>query len=151
MRITNAYFVPTPAFVDALCGARQRGVDVRILVAGPFHNKPPVRRASRYTWGRLLAGGVRVFEHQRTMVHAKVIVVDDTVLLVGSINFDPRSFALNAECAAVAYDAALARAAAAQFETDLGSAREVTQADVDGRSVIDRAIDAGAYWLRAQL
>ena len=151
LRITNPYFVPTPAFVDALCEARRRGVDVRILVPGPFHNKPPVRRASRYTWPRLLAGGVRLFEHQRTMVHAKVIVVDDTVLLVGSINFDPRSFALNSECAAIAYDPALARAAAAQFETDLGSAREVTQADIDQRSVIDRAIDGGAYWLRAQL
>jgi cardiolipin synthase len=150
LRITNAYFVPTPAFIDALRSARVRGADVRILVPGPFHNKPPVRRASRYTWSRLLDDGVRIFEHQHTMVHAKVIVVDDAVICVGSINFDPRSFALNSECAAVAYDARLAHDLAAQFERDLRSAREVTHADVDGRSIVDRALDAGAYWLRAQ-
>jgi len=151
LAITNAYFVPTPAFIDALCEARARGVEVRILMPGPFHNKPAVRRASRHTWRRLLGGGIRLFEHQRTMVHAKVFVVDDAMLCVGSINFDPRSFALNAECAAISFDADLARAGVIQFEKDLQSCREVVVADLERLSPVARAVDWLAYWFRAQL
>ena len=55
-------------------------------------------------FGRGLAGAVEIHEHQLTMVHAKVIVADGSVTCVGSINFDPRSFALNAECGAVMLD-----------------------------------------------
>jgi cardiolipin synthase len=151
LSITNPYVVPTPAFIDALCRAAARGVDVRILMPGPYHNKPVVRRASRRTWGPLLDGGVRLFVHQRTMVHAKVIVVDDQILSVGSINFDPRSFALNAECAAIAFDADLARAGTRAFERDLLSAREVVTADLERLSPVARAVDGLAYWFRAQL
>src|SRR3982074_1751305 len=88
LRVTNAYFVPTPAFVDALCAARTRGVAVSIIVPGPYHNKPLVRRASRHTWRALLASGVEIHEFQPTMIHAKTVVIDDEVGLVGSINFD---------------------------------------------------------------
>ena len=151
LAITNAYFVPTPAFIDALCKAQARGVDVRIIMPGPFHNKPAVRRASRYTWRRLLCGGIRLFEHQRTMVHTKVVAVDDVMLCVGSINFDPRSFVLNAECASIAFDAELARYGILQFETDLQSCRQVLIADVERLSPVARAIDWLAYWFRAQL
>jgi cardiolipin synthase len=151
LAITNPYFVPTPAFIDALCDARARGVEVRILMPGPYHNKPAVRRASRHTWRRLLSGGIRLFEDQRTMVHAKVIAIDDVMLCVGSINFDPRSFALNAECAAIAFDADLARAGTMQFDIDLQSCREVVVADLEPLSPAARAIDGLAYWFRAQL
>jgi len=151
LSITNAYFVPTPPFVRALCAARARGVDVKIVVPGPFHNKPSVRRASRHTWNDLLEGGVELSEHQRTMVHAKVLVADDEITMVGSINFDPRSFALNAECAAVMLDRGLAASATAAFRTDLSNARRVTLDDVRARSLITRAIDAAAYWVRGQL
>ncbi|MEO8881754.1 MAG: phospholipase D-like domain-containing protein [Gemmatimonadaceae bacterium] len=151
LAITNAYFVPTPAFIGALCAASARGVEVRILMPGPFHNKPIVRSASRHTWRRLLEGGVRLFEHQRTMVHAKVLAIDDTMLCVGSINFDPRSFALNAECAAIAFDAKLARAGAEVFDHDLQSCREVLAADLDQLSLLARVTSQVAYWFRAQL
>ena len=151
LAITNPYFVPTPAFIDALCDARARGVEVRILMPGPYHNKPSVRRASRHTWWRLLGGGIRLFEHQRTMVHAKVIAIDHVMLCVGSINFDPRSFALNTECAAIAFDADLARAGTIQFDTDLQSCREVVIADLERLSPVARVVDGLAYWFRAQL
>jgi Phosphatidylserine/phosphatidylglycerophosphate/cardiolipin synthases and related enzymes len=149
--ITNPYFVPPPSFVDALCAAAKRGVAVRVLMPGPYHNKPAVRRASRRTWRRLMESGVRLFEHQRTMVHAKVIVVDDAMLCVGSINFDPRSFSLNAEGAAIAFDGSLARRGTERFDLDLAQAREVTVADLDALSWTTRLVDGLAYWLRAQL
>src|SRR2546423_175833 len=149
--ITNAYFVPTPPFVKALCDARARGVEVKIVVPGPHHNKPAVRRASRHTWRGLLAGDVEIHEHQLTMVHAKVIVADGCVTCVGSINFDPRSFALNAECAAVVLDDDIAQAAARAFSADLANSRRMTTRDIDAVSIFSRAIDAGAYWVRSQL
>ncbi|PYO80299.1 MAG: cardiolipin synthase B [Gemmatimonadetes bacterium] len=149
--ITNAYFVPTPPFVKALRDAHSRGVEVKVVVAGPYHNKPAVRRASRHTWADLLAGAVEIHEHQLTMVHAKVIVADGSVTCVGSINFDPRSFALNAECGAVMLDDDIARAATAAFDHDLANSRRVTSADLDELTFFSRVVDAAAYWVRSQL
>ncbi|MDB4900299.1 MAG: cardiolipin synthase, partial [Gemmatimonadetes bacterium] len=151
LHLTNAYFVPTPAFVDALCAARQRGVDVKIIVPGPYHNKPMVRRASRHTWRMLLARGVELYEHQVTMVHAKTLVLDGRVGLVGSINFDPRSFALNAEAGVVVADDALAESMERAFQADLANSRRVDAASLAAHPFRTRAADALMYWLRAQL
>ncbi len=98
-----------------------------------------------------MAGDVEIYEHQLTMVHAKVIVADGCVTCVGSINFDPRSFALNAECAAVMLDEGIAQAATRAFSADLANSRRVTPSDIDAVSIFSRAIDAGAYWVRSQL
>jgi len=131
--------------------ARARGVDVKILVPGPFHNKPAVRRASRRTWARLLPAEVELYEHQRTTVHAKVVIADGIVTMVGTINFDPRSFAFNTECAAMAVDADLAAQAARAFASDVTASRRVVADDLGRRSLVDRALDAVCYWPRAQL
>jgi len=74
--ITNAYFIPTPPFLKALCDAKARGVDVKILVPGPYHDEPAVRRASRRTWPALLVGNVELYEFQPTMIHGKIVLVD---------------------------------------------------------------------------
>src|SRR4029077_16204910 len=68
-----------------------------VLVPGPYHDKRVVQRASRHSWPRLVEHGVGIYEYQPTMMHAKTVIADGELLLVGSINFDPRSFALNAE------------------------------------------------------
>lgn len=151
LSITNAYVVPTPAFVDALCAAAARGVTVRIIMPGPWHNKPVVRRASRHTWPALIAGGVELYEHQRTMVHAKTLIVDSDVALVGSINFDPRSFSLNAEGGVVLADASLAAEMRRVFNDDLAQCARVTESMLRRRSPFTRLGDAACYWFRAQL
>jgi cardiolipin synthase len=151
LHITNAYFVPTPAFVDALCSATRRGVDVKIIVPGPYHDQPVVRRASRHTWAKLLASGVEIHEFQPTMIHAKAMIVDDAMQLVGSINFDPRSFALNAEFAVLLVDERIAADAEAVFAADLARSRRVTKEDIASRGILNRALDGLFYWLRAQL
>jgi cardiolipin synthase len=94
---------------------------------------------------------VELYEHQRTMLHAKVVVVDDRVTSIGSINFDPRSFSLNAECAAVILDAAIAADAMRVFRADLEQSRRVTMDDVTNRGLANRAVDCLCYWIRAQL
>lgn len=151
LAISNAYFLPSPPFVDALIKAKARGVDVKVVMPGPYHDEPAVRRASRRTWEPLLAGGVELYEYQRTMLHAKVVVVDDLVTSIGSINFDPRSFTLNAECAAVMLDAKVAEDTMRVFREDLGQSRRVTMHDVKNRGFFNRVADSLCYWVRAQL
>ncbi|MEO8910012.1 MAG: phospholipase D-like domain-containing protein [Gemmatimonadaceae bacterium] len=149
--ITNAYFIPSPPFVRALCAAKARGVDVKILVPGRYLDEPPVRWASRRTWRPLLKGGVELLEFQRTMIHGKIVIVDSLVSSIGSINFDARSFALNAEFGIVALDAGLARQFEDAFTDDLRSARRVVFEDLDHLSIGTRLVDAVCYWIRAQL
>ena len=149
--ISNAYFVPTPSFVDALCAASDRGVDVRILVPGPHHNKKIVQRASRHSWPRLIEHGVGIYEYQPTMMHAKTIVVDGELLLVGSINFDPRSFALNAEFGVVIVSRRLAADMVRCFEADIERSIRILPATVASRGFANLAVDAICYWARAQL
>jgi cardiolipin synthase len=149
--ISNAYFVPTPSFIDALCAASDRGVDVRILVPGPYHDQKLVRRASRHSWPRLVEHGIGIFEYQPTMMHAKTVVADGEVLLVGSINFDPRSFALNAEFGVVIVSRRLAAETVHSFEADIERSIRVLPATIASRGIAKRAMDAICYWARAQL
>src|SRR4051812_26834869 len=86
--ITAAYFVPRPAFTEALQDAADRGVRVRVLVPGPNIDKPPVWAAGRAAYDDLIAASVEVYEYQPTMLHAKTMVVDGAWSSVGSVNFD---------------------------------------------------------------
>jgi len=149
--ITNAYFVPSPPFLQALCAAKARGVDVKVLVPGRYQNQPAVGRASRRTWPALLEAGVELYAYEPTMIHAKIVVVDSAVSSIGSINFDPRSFALNAEFGIVALDTTLAARFEEAFGNDLRSARRVVSEDLSRLSVGNRILDAVCYWIRAQL
>ena len=151
LHITNAYFVPTPAFVQTLCKASDRGVDVKIIVPGPYHDMPVVRHASWHVWPTLLARGVQIYEYQPTMIHCKTLTVDGSVSLVGSINFDPRSFALNAECAVAVADATLAKEMERVFADDLEHCVRIDLATVNARGAFARVRDAVSYWIRAQL
>ncbi len=90
--VTTAYFAPDKAFEVVLCDAARRGVDVRILVNGKKIDKEVARQASHRSYGTLLEAGARLFEYERTMLHAKVLLVDDNWANVGSSNFDARSF-----------------------------------------------------------
>jgi cardiolipin synthase len=124
--ITTAYFAPRRAFIHALTDAAQRGVDVRVLVNGPHVDKEAVRQAGRSSYDALLEGGVKIFEYQRTMLHAKTLVVDGTWSTVGSINFDNRSFSLNDELNLSVWDEPMARKLEEHFKIDLEDAHELS-------------------------
>ena len=149
--IANAYFVPPKPFVKALLDAKARGVDVKILLPGRYHDQPAVRRASRRTWGPLLKGGVELYEYEPTMIHCKIVIVDSSVTSIGSINFDPRSFALNAEFGVVALDRALAKLVEDAFVEDLRFSRRVTAEDLARLPIHERFLNIFCYWIRAQL
>ena len=151
LHVSNAYFLPQISFIDALCAACERGVDVSVLVPGPYHDQKLVQRASRHTWPRLVQAGVRIYEYQTTMMHAKTVTVDGELLLVGSVNFDPRSFALNAECAVVIVSQHLAQQAEARFQDDIAQATLVTSEQLAALSLGNRMLDRACFWARAQL
>lgn len=151
LHITNPYFIPTRGFRRALGAAVERGVQVQVVMPGPHHDQPIVRRASRHTWRSLVDRGVELYEYQPTMIHAKTLVVDDAVILVGSINFDPRSFSLNAEAGIVAADAGLAARMNTTFAADIAQSTRITREAIAARPWANRALDAMCYWVRAQL
>ena len=93
---------------------------------GPILDAEVVRRASKAKWGPLLQAGVKIFEYQPTFYHAKVMVVDDCWVTVGSANFDNRSFRLNDEANVNVFDRRFAREQARVFAEDRSRSRRVT-------------------------
>jgi cardiolipin synthase len=101
--LTTPYFVPDEPFLLALRMAAQRGVEVR-LVLSRHSNKPIVHLAQQSNYDDLLEAGVAVHLYYGNFLHAKHATVDDCIALIGSSNFDIRSFALNSEVGLLIYD-----------------------------------------------
>jgi len=122
--LTDAYFVGTSAYTQALRAAASDGVDVRLLVPGAS-DVPAVSPLSRAGYRALLEGGVRVFEWNGTMLHAKTAVADCRWSRVGSTNLNLVSWMSNYELDVAIEDRAFSEAMAAQYERDLEQATEV--------------------------
>jgi cardiolipin synthase A/B len=124
--IANAYFVPPPEVLGALCSRASSGVDVRLLLPGPFQDHPVVRFIQRRLYPRLERNGVKVYEYQPTMMHAKTMLVDDRLALVGSINLDPFSMEWLEEGALVVNDPDFAAALEERWKIDISRSRQTT-------------------------
>jgi cardiolipin synthase len=144
--ITNAYFAPRRRAVEILGEAVRRGVDVRILLPG-LSDVPLVRHAGHGHYAALLESGVRIFEYQTAVLHAKSATADDFLSVAGSTNLDFRSFHFNAECNLVMLDPETARTFSEAFEADLSRSVEITPALWTRRSFLHRAGDAFARCL----
>ncbi len=122
--LTTPYFVPGEPALMALTSAAMRGVDVRLLVP-KRSDSAMVSAAARSYFDELMHAGVRIWEYKDRMLHSKTLVVDEHCALIGTANFDNRSFRLNYEVMAIVYGPTLAAPLAAQFETDLKNATAV--------------------------
>ena len=100
IHITMAYFVPDPQMIEALKAAAKRGVDV-VLVLPSYTDFWAVFHAGRSHYSELMAAGVKIYERQQALLHAKTIVIDGVWSTVGSSNLDWRSFLHNEELNAV--------------------------------------------------
>ncbi len=137
--LTNACFIPTTATLDMLIRKAREGVDVRILVPGQRHGGPhAVLAAQRAAYTRLLENGVRVWEYQPAPLHARTLLVDDTLAAVGSTNLEVNSSAKLQEGALVVEDPQLARALAVTFERDLLHAVEIRWERWQRRGLLER-------------
>ena len=139
--ITNAYFAPRARAVRLLGEAAAHGVDVRLLLPGKT-DVPLVRHAGHGHYAALLRSGVRVFEYGGPILHAKSLVADEHVSVVGSTNLDFRSFHFNAECNLVILDDATGRTLAEAFRDDLQHADEILPERWKRRPILHRYGDA---------
>jgi cardiolipin synthase A/B len=136
--IANAYFVPGPEFRELLVMASRRGVRVRLLTPSANTDIPVVRWASRALFPELLSAGIQIFEYQPAMMHAKTIVVDGVWSVVGTLNFDNRSLAMNEETSLLVHDPAIGAALETVFQEDLERSVEITPEAFARRGTMDR-------------
>jgi cardiolipin synthase A/B len=123
--LETPYFVLDESTKWSLLQARRRGVRIRLLVEGDLTDAKPVKYASRADYESLLAAGFEIHEYIPTMMHAKVSVVDGTWSIVGSTNFDNRSFELNDEINVAIADTGLAARLTTDFESDVRKSRRL--------------------------
>ena len=126
IRISTPYFLPDRAMRRALVELARRGVQVSIVVPGRGTDQKWVRLASRRMWGQLLEAGIRIHEYRDRMTHAKVLIVDGLWAVLGTTNFDNRSFEHNDELNVAMLDARVASRLLEDHRRDVLDSQEVT-------------------------
>lgn len=139
--ITTPYFLPDKSLMKELCRAVERGLRVKILVPGRKSDHMVTRSTSRAGYGELLKAGAEVYEYQPSMIHAKVLCVDDRWVVVGSTNFDNRSFGINDEVNLAIRDANVALRFERDMTSDLEQSRRVSLEEWQHRPVTERATE----------
>jgi cardiolipin synthase len=150
IHITSAYFVPDQQTIDALCAAALRGVDVKLVLPG-VSDHGLVFHAGRGFYQQLLESGVKVYQLQVAVLHAKTGVIDGAWSTIGSANIDYRSFLHNYELNVIVIDPAFGRDMESAFNEDLRDSKEVTLEQWRHRPLSDRFKEWTArlaqYWL----
>lgn len=148
--ITTPYFLPDASLrAEMIRAVQQRHVRLRILVPGKHSDHGMTRSSSRGTYGDLLKAGAEIHEYEPAMIHAKLMVVDGIWSVVGSTNLDYRSFGLNDEVNLAVLDPRLASQIDADFQKDMGQARQVTLEEWQNRSLWEIAKEQ-VGWLIAR-
>ncbi|MFG1670881.1 phosphatidylserine/phosphatidylglycerophosphate/cardiolipin synthase family protein [Streptomyces sp. Y7] len=148
LRLATAYFSPDAHFIELLCAAARRGVEVEILLPGPYTDKRVCQLAGQHYYEDLLACGVKIYQYQPTMMHAKVITVDRTAALVGSTNFNRRSLDHDEEVMLAVLDAGFTATIDAHFDTDVAASERMRWGRWKKRSAFQRAREAAVRPLR---
>jgi cardiolipin synthase len=148
--ISNSYFIPDKRLRTAVIRRARNGVDVRVLVPGNHTDAVPVQAAGRSYYQELLEGGVRIFEYQPSMMHAKTVVIDGIWSIVGSANMDERSMEINEENVLGFADREFAQAIELGLEEDYRRSREILLEEWSKRSVFRRAFERFAKTLIEQ-
>lgn len=144
--LSSPYFIPDEPLIHALVSASLRGVDVRLLLPARS-DVLLVGPAARSYYPRLLQAGVRVYEYQPSMLHAKMAVIDGATGIVGSANVDIRSFRLNFELSALIIDPRFSSALEERFLRDFEKSVEITLHDTQRRGFPTRLIQGTARLL----
>lgn len=148
--ITTPYFLPDKSLMRELCRAVERGVKLRILVPGRKSDHLLTRSTSRGGYGPLLEAGAGVYEYQPSMIHAKILCVDRLWSVVGSTNFDNRSFGINDEVNLAVRDPAVALRLENDMANDLKQSRQISLADWRRRPVTERATELLGWVIERQ-
>jgi cardiolipin synthase len=151
IHITTPYFLPDRSVRRELVQAiRERNVEVKIIVPGKHSDHMLTRSSSRRLFGELLKAGAKIYEFEKSMIHAKTLMIDDLWSVVGTTNFDNRSFGLNDEINLAARDEKLTARIAEDFAADLNESREVSYEEWRHRSIFERAHEVLGWVLERQ-
>jgi cardiolipin synthase len=150
IHITSAYFVPDDQVINALCAAARRGVDVKLVLPG-VSDHSLVFHAGQSYYDTLLSAGVKIYQLQVAVLHAKTAVIDSAWSTIGSANIDSRSFMHNYELNVVVIDPAFGRDMESAFNEDMRDSKQVTQEQWHQRSMSDRFMEwlgrMAEYWI----
>ena len=149
--IANPYFVPDQGAIDLLVAARQRGVKVRVMVAGIHNDNWIARQNSVRLYGPLLKAGIEIYEYNHTMLHQKTMVVDGLWSTVGTTNFDSRSFAHNEENNVCVCDRQLAKQLEGIFVADITGCEVVTLKNWRKRPMLHKVVQGVVSLLQEQV
>src|SRR2546423_367076 len=149
--ITNSYFVPGENFLRLLVAAAHRGVDVRVLTVSDKTDVKTTWYAGRTYYEKLLEGGVKIYEFQPTMMHAKTMVVDGLWSYVGSMNFDNRSLSFNDESMLLTLDRKVGAQMDSVFVDDIKWSKEIKLDEFRKRPISGKILEWGAQKLRRVL
>jgi cardiolipin synthase len=150
IHITTPYFLPDRSMRRELIRAVQRGVDLKIITPGMKADHLLTRTASRRLYGSLLAAGAKIYEYQPSMMHAKTLIVDALWSVVGSTNFDHRSFGLNDEVNLASVDRSLAARLESDFARDLEQCCSISYDEWRRRSILVRCHEVFGWLLERQ-
>ena len=140
IRIETPYFVPGPRFIRAMLRAVRRGVVVEIIL--PAHSDVPlVRLVNRSYYAALLKGGIKVFEREGAILHAKVMLIDSSWAVVGSANLDQRSFHRNYEVSVIVASAEFGRQVEELFSAELSCSRPIALSEHERRRWLTRWLE----------
>ncbi|MGV9636033.1 phospholipase D-like domain-containing protein [Nocardia rhamnosiphila] len=151
LRLATAYFAPDAYFIELLCAAARRGVEVEILLPGPHTDKRVCQLAGQNFYGDLLACGVKILQYQPTMMHAKVITVDRIAALVGSTNFNRRSLDHDEEIMLVVLDEQFTATLDEHFDADAKVSELIEETRWQRRSLAQRVREAAMWPIRRYL
>ena len=150
VRINTPYFLPDQSLRKAFIETARRGVKVHIIVPGSHTDQRWVRIVSRRKYRELLHAGVRIYEYRAGMTHAKVLNVDDLWVVVGTTNFDNRSFEHNDEVNVAIRDEAVSARLKQDFREDLKHCEEVTLDTWRRRSLFEKIVEPFCWILERQ-
>lgn len=135
--IQTPYLIPDDSMINALLIAVRSGIDVRIMIpCMPDH--PFIYRATQYFANYLHVRGVKIYMYQNGFLHAKTMIIDNEICMVGTTNQDIRSYALNFEVSAFIYDTKVAQQLTTIFQQDIKNSILLT----------DEIINEQSHWLR---
>ncbi|MFC9328676.1 phosphatidylserine/phosphatidylglycerophosphate/cardiolipin synthase family protein [Kitasatospora sp. NPDC057015] len=148
LRLATAYFAPDRYFVDLLCAASRRGVEVELLLPGPHTDKRVCQLAGARFFEELTAAGATVWQFQPTMMHAKVLTVDGIATLIGSSNFNRRSLDHDEEVMLAVIDEDFTGRLDQHFDEDVARSERIDPARWRTRGVGLRALEAATMPIR---
>ncbi|MGX7757634.1 phospholipase D-like domain-containing protein [Streptomyces angustmyceticus] len=148
VRLATAYFAPDTYFIELLCAAARRGVRVEILLPGPHTDKRVCQLAGQQHYEALTACGVRIFEYQPTMMHAKVITADGVAALIGSTNLNRRSLDHDEEVMLAVLDEGFTATLDRHFDEDLKVSEQIEPGRWKRRAVVQRIREAAVLPIR---